>query len=381
MKNYGRASIQEFLGDFVIFRGLTPIDPRLASVAASRELMGSTAETIPRKNSSAYALIVSALLQEARHLEVPAAMLSRLIYIGDTALNDGTAFQNICTAGEWPGFAFICSEDDAQASMRAIPHDVGFLYLSNRWSAIFDMLEICRRHKFPIDEHTAVVIDLDKTAIGARGRNDHVIDRARVEAVRAIVGDLLGGRFDQSAFERAYGCLNKQEFHPFTQDNQDYLAYLCMILASGFVELEWLVDEVRADRLQTIGQFMKDVDSRAKDLPTNLRNIHQDVYALFQQGDPTPFKQFRFQEYQTTVGLMGHMQDTSSAQQLLQEEIVITQEVREFALGLRKRGALLFGLSDKPDEASIPTAELASQGYQSIHRAVTHAVGEAIDGI
>ena len=41
----------------------------------------------------------------------------------------------------------------------------------------------------------------------------------------------------------------------------------------------------------------------------------------------------------------------------------------------REQGALLFGLSDKPDEASVPEASLAAQGYQPIHRQETHAVG------
>jgi hypothetical protein len=36
---------------------------------------------------------------------------------------------------------------------------------------------------------------------------------------------------------------------------------------------------------------------------------------------------------------------------------------------------LLFCLSDKPDEASIPTPELALQGYAPIHRTPTHGVG------
>jgi hypothetical protein len=58
------------------------------------------------------------------------------------------------------------------------------------------------------------------------------------------------------------------------------------------------------------------------------------------------------------------------------EEIVITQEVRELALEWRSRGALLFGLSDKPDEASLPTPELEQQGYLPLHRSVTHLVGE-----
>jgi hypothetical protein len=59
----------------------------------------------------------------------------------------------------------------------------------------------------------------------------------------------------------------------------------------------------------------------------------------------------------------------------LSQEIVITQEVRERASDWLFRGALLFGLSDKPDEASIPTTELASQGYLPIHKVETSVVG------
>ena len=262
--------------------------------------------------------------------------------------------------------------------MRAVPLNVGSLYLSNRWSSVFDLHEICQRNRFPIDEQTVIVIDLDKTAIGARGRNDPVINRVRVEAVRETVGGLLGARFVPSGFTRAYDRLNRQEFHPFTTDNQDYLAYVCLILASGMMDLEWLVNEIRAARLQTFDEFIRDVDGRAESLPANLRSIHREVYELVQRGDPTPFKQFRFHEYQTTVDHMGCMEDTSTVARMLQDEIVITQEVCEFAYEARKRGALLFGLSDKPDEASIPSAELTSQGYQAIHRTVTHAVGEEI---
>jgi hypothetical protein len=60
---------------------------------------------------------------------------------------------------------------------------------------------------------------------------------------------------------------------------------------------------------------------------------------------------------------------------LLAHEILITQEVREMALMWQAAGALIFGMSDKPEEASIPTESLASQGYLPIHQTVTHAVG------
>jgi len=60
---------------------------------------------------------------------------------------------------------------------------------------------------------------------------------------------------------------------------------------------------------------------------------------------------------------------------LLSQEILITHEVHQAALSWRAQGALLFGLSDKPDEASIPTREMASQGYKPIHQIETEVVG------
>jgi hypothetical protein len=123
-------------------------------------------------------------------------------------------------------------------------------------------------------------------------------------------------------------------------------------------------------------QFIADVDKRAGELPGDLRRIHADIYACVQRGDPTPFKAFRYSEYLTTTGAMGRLDDSAPVADLLVNEICITQEVRAIALAWRERGALLFGLSDKPDEASIPSDELASQGLCPIHRAETHAVGE-----
>jgi hypothetical protein len=45
------------------------------------------------------------------------------------------------------------------------------------------------------------------------------------------------------------------------------------------------------------------------------------------------------------------------------------------ALAWRARGALLFGLSDKPDEASLPSEARAAEGCRSLHETATHVVG------
>jgi hypothetical protein len=376
MKTYGRTSVHEFLGDLIVYRNLVPFDARLPGLAELGPEVGLPEGVTPRKSQPEYAQVMAHLLRRARALDAPGMSIERLVYVGDTRMNDGTAFANICQAGGWPGLAFIGAERDEPARVEVIGQEGGALYLANRWAAISDFDRFCRERGFPVDERTAVVVDLDKTALGARGRNDHVIDRARVEAVRRTVGDLLGDSFDPQGFQTAYDCLNQPEFHPFTSDNQDYLAYVCLILGSGLYALEPLVDEVRAGRLATFEQFIVGVNDRATGLAANLRSIHSSVYALVQQGDPTPFKAFRYNEYHATTERMGWLDDDAPLTELLEKEIVVTQEVREVALAWQEQGGLLFGLSDKPDEASIPTDELTSQGSLPIHRVETHAVGE-----
>ena len=375
MRNYGHTSVYEFLGDLVVYRNLVPLDPRLPPLAEIRPQVGLPEGLIPRKSQPEYARVMVHLLRRARGLDAPGTPIERLIYVGDTRMNDGAAFANLCRAGGWPGLAFIGAERGEPARVEIVEQDGGTLYLANRWTALSDFDGFCRQHRFPLDERTAVIVDLDKTALGARGRNDHVIDRARVEAVRRTVGDLLREGFDAEDFQAAYDRLNQPEFHPFTADNQDYLAYVCLILSSGLCALGPLVADVRTGRLKNFEQFIIEVDDRATELSTNLRRIHSSVYALVQQGDPTPFKAFRYNEYQATVERMGWLDDGVPVAELLEQEIVITQEVREMALAWRERGVLLFGLSDKPDEASIPTDDLATQGYRAIHRVETHAVG------
>jgi hypothetical protein len=194
--------------------------------------------------------------------------------------------------------------------------------------------------------------------------------------VRRTVGELLGDAFDPDGFQAAYDVLNQPEFHAFTADNQDYLAYVCLVLGSGLYQLPSLAGQVRRGDVETFGAFIAEVDNRSQALPASLREIHERIYQRVRAGDPTPFKAFRYTEYRATVERMNCLSDDAGVQDLLAHEIVITQEVREAALRWRGRGALLFGLSDKPDEASLPTESMAARGFEPIHRTKTHAVGE-----
>ena len=55
--------------------------------------------------------------------------------------------------------------------------------------------------------------------------------------------------------------------------------------------------------------------------------------------------------------------------------IVLTGEVLEVTALLAEKGALTFGLSDKPDEGSVPSAEASAQGAQPLHRVEMKVIG------
>jgi hypothetical protein len=370
----GLTSLHEFLGDFVVYRNLVPADRRLPAIENLRQQLDLQPRLLPRKADPDYGRVLAEILRQARKLVGAPGPIERLVYIGDTRLLDGTAFRNLCAVGGWPGRAFIGSEDMGSLPLtRTEPP----LCLANRWSALSHLLGFLNRDGFALDEGTAVVVDVDKTAIGARGRNDKVIDLARVEGVKRTVADLLGPRFDEDAFRLVYDRFNQPAYHAFTADNQDYLAYICLILGTGLWKLGELTEEIGGGSLASFHDFIARVQGRRSELArTGLTSIHDDVWQRVEAGDPTPFKAFRHNEYLTTVARFGDLPG-ASPEEVLSQRIVITEEVRSAALWLQERGCLLFGVSDKPDEASVPSPEQAREGQKPLHRLETLAVGEA----
>jgi len=300
MKNYGLATIHQFLGDRVVYRNLAPLDDScpiwMTCVPVWRLMPGA----IPRKSEAAYAQVVVHMLEAARDQDAPGVPIQRLIFVGDTRLLDGTAFVNLCAAGRVAWHRFHWLRDEIRSIRRDCPTGQGpSLYLSNRWAALLAFDQYCQSQGLPVDEHAAVIVDLDKTALGARGRNGSVIDQARLQAVQVTLASLLGAAFDMDAFRAAYEPLNQPEFHPFTGDNQDYLAYICLILGAGLYDKDTLMADVRSGRLNSFAQFIANVEAHKTDLPRDLSDIHTEIFANVQRGDPTPFKAFRRNEYLT----------------------------------------------------------------------------------
>jgi hypothetical protein len=377
MKVFGRTTIREILQDRIVFRNLVPMDAELPKLDILRSQIGLAPGYVPRKSQLDYARVIVQLLKHVQDVDSSGIKIENLVLVGDTLLNDAKAFSNICQVSGWSGKAFIGSENiDEPVKIEKEMTDTGDeLYLANRWASIFDFDRYCIGCNMPIGSGTVVVVDLDKTVLGARGRNSHVIDEVRIQAVHNTVKLMLGQSFDKNIFRETYDQFNGVKYHSFTSDNQDYLAYICLVICSGLFTKRQLTNNIESGVLQSFRQFIDMVEGYKSDLIPELINIHSDVYERVQVGDPTSFKSFRRNEYLSTVEHMGKSTDADCAEEILSNEIVITEEVRNMALLWKERGAILFGLSDKPDEASIPSPYLAMQGYLPIHHIEAWSVG------
>ena len=371
------ASLHDIFGDLVIYRDLDPIDCRLPRFAESHLGMGIPGPVRPRKLEPAYAQAMAWLLHRARALDAPDVELAELVYLGDTALNDGLAFRNLRETSGWRGWAFIGSERNGDLLVSKLDG----VYSANRWTALADFISWLLDQGAALDARTAVVVDVDKTALGARGRNDASIDRARMAALEATMAAALGPAFNEPEFRRAYAEINTPKYHTFTVDNQDNVAYVCLVLGTGVYTLEGVRGALETGTLGTFREFIEQVDGARDRLSPAFRALHSDVLSRVRAGDPTPFKEFRQRECRETVGRMGYLPDQAPLAQRLAEEICLTREVVEVAHWLRARGCLLIALSDKPDEATNPSPELAAEGFLPLHRTTTHTVGQSIAGL
>lgn len=378
LRNFGRGRLSDYFADFVIYRNLEPLDRRLRGLKSAGYKMGLSSDRIPRKFEPDYAKAAVWFAEEAQKLRHSKAALQEILFVGDTLLNDGQAYHNIVKASGWKGSCFI-GADRLKHEPAVEIEEAHLLYNANRWVAIGDWIHWLHEHKFRLDERTLLIVDIDKTALGAKGRNDQVIDRARLEGIYRTMDSVLGDDFDRVAFERQYSELNRARYHGLTEDNQDYLAYICLVLNTGLIGYDDLLSEIENESLKDFEQFLRWVDSRMMATPRigeGFRQVHEAVVASVRVGDPTPFKQFRREEFRSTAAHMGNMTDSAAVATILNEEITLTQEVCELSAWLKTRGALLLCLSDKPFEASCPTRP--NSEYQPLHKTETHCVGTSI---
>jgi hypothetical protein len=375
LQNFGRGTLADYCGDFVLYRNLIPLDKRLPKTRVALREAGLSGDDKPRKQDKAYARVALTYADAAHRLAGHEEPLQELLFVGDTLYNDGGAFRNMVEQGEIRGACFIGVEEPEEAAEHSVKENI---FLANRWAAIAEWVRYLREEeKFQLDQNTVVIIDIDKTALGAKGRNDQVIDRARIQGAYKTMTALLGQEFDIEPFVDTYIELNQAKYHNVTEDNQDYLAYICLVIASGLLSFEEIEQEVRDGCLTNFDQFTRLVETRMllnAGRSEGLRQAHDAVSMSVRNGDPTPFKRFRRQEFVETVSHMGQQADDAPLGELLANEITLTEEVCALMSWLADRGCIIMCLSDKPDEASMPDPR-RTPDLLPVHRAPTHRVG------
>lgn len=372
----GAAALCDVFGGFLVYRNLIPADARLSSIGDLRTRLGLDAGKLPRKAEPEYAAVVGEILRDARRVTGMAGEGARLIYVGDTRHNDVAAFTNICRVTGWTGRAFIA--DEGAGSPREVRQltDGVTLTVSDQWADVAPFAANGYVTGFGCDEDTIVVVDIDKTLLGARGRNDQVIDRARQDAAYEVALDVAGEALaNKDSFARIYDTVNSPAFHRLTGDNQDAVAYTSLLVACGLFELDDLAARVACGWIEDFRAFVCDVARRRSELPGDVARLQDNIRGQVEAGNPTPFAAFRRAEYRCTVARMGCLPDEAAPGKMLDEEIVITREVWESVQAWKTRGAALFGLSDKPDEACFPPADNADTENRPIHETRTHIVG------
>ncbi|MEM7129514.1 MAG: hypothetical protein AAF702_24490 [Chloroflexota bacterium] len=376
MVSSGKLSLSDIYGEWIIYRNLEPLPKKLRGMRRAAGKMGIDGNRIPRKHEVDYARASMWFLNEGQKLRRKTGPLKELLFIGDSLFTDGTAFTNLANLSEWRGSCFIGNEKLSEKPSSDIRHEEGF-YLANRWSSLASWLSWGLEQGFSMDDSTAVIVDIDKTVLGAKGRNDHVIDQARLDGIYRTMDSVLGDDFDRAAFERQYAELNKSTYHVITADNQDYLAYICLVLNAKLLQLDELVGEVEENRIDNFDQLTRWVNTRLMMKPTGgerFRQVHEAVMMAMHQGDPTPFKRFRQQEFMTTIERMGSVPDSATVEDMLSDEITITREVVDASKWLAERGCILLCMSDKPDEAVFPKRHLEPE-FLPVHQIATHCVG------
>jgi len=144
--------------------------------------------------------------------------------------------------------------------------------------------------------------------------------------------------------------------------------------------LKTLLSGMEDASIPSFDHFIRLLEGRKEDLAkAGMLSIHEQVFAAWDAGDPTPFKAFRYQEYVTTARAFDPRPPAGPIEGELDSRILATEEVRAAAERLGRQGVLLFGLSDKPDEATYPPPAGPGAGGAPRHHCRTLSVGAVTD--
>ncbi|MGB9694620.1 MAG: hypothetical protein ACP5SB_01385 [Caldisericaceae bacterium] len=320
--SFRRGTLNDIFKDYIVFRELRPIKEGLSSF---EELGNKSHKGFPRKKDKEYAAILCQIFRSAMSF-------SKIVYIGDTFLSDLAVIENIKELG-YDVFGVITDETGKNSESK-----YPYIVFNNSWDQLSNYVVD------KINNETVLVVDIDKTAIGARGRNDSSVDKARTDAILDLAKRVFKNP-EKDEFMRLYHYIHAKDFLNFTQDNQDIVSILSLIIYSNAISFDDFSSFAKTRKFE---EFIQDVKVQGELVP-----LVDEVRTNIREDNATLFPTFRRIELEKTLNRMDFLPDDTPIEKLLEEEILITGEVYRIGIRANEKGALVFGVSDKPEKASF----------------------------
>ncbi len=330
---YKRSNLNFIFDDLIVFRELNVLKDGFPNFKKIKEIL--SLEELPRKKDKNYALVLSFIIDQIGDF-------NKVIYIGDTFLNDKSIIENLTDLKKYEVFGIIT---EGKGELKREKNVI----LNNSWENLGNLI---KELNLNFDKKTFIIADIDKTLIGARGRNDLSIDKARFDAIKIVSKNYIKN-FEEKKFFSIYKILNEKRFHHFTEDNQDIVTLLSITFNLNLYPFEKFLYEYENGIWSDKNFFFESVINLNKE---NTKFIETLKICLdkMKRKDPTPFLEFRFNEFEATIKRMDFLPDDIDESILLSEEILITKEVFQILIEGKEKGATIFGLSDKPEISSLP---------------------------
>jgi hypothetical protein len=343
-------SVSGLFGDRVMLRDLEPRASSLDGIHDFRGELGWDAIYVPRKNEPEYARALLRIMGGKS-----AGAPERIVYVGDTLLNDGGAIRGLQTLGPADRvWGFLCGATKAPPDQDFV---LGRIYFGARWASLLPFLSYACADGLVLGEGTWVLFDLDQTVYAAKGRDDEPLVRARWDAARAYLEGIVPAyKFSAARAEALYREFDRDDYHPVTRDNLDYVVLLVLAVASGLADPSEIREYASATR-PSIGALAEELLRRA-----SVRVAHEEIAAVLDSvkavyyntraGDQTPCKDFRRLECLAMAARMRGDHTEGDA-----GRIFLSREVVDVIRYVHSAGATVFAVSDRPVEAAVAEHE------------------------
>ncbi|HMS48329.1 hypothetical protein [Candidatus Neomicrothrix sp.] len=329
-----------------------------------------------RKFEMAYAEVVS------EHLKADTEFKSRphLVYVGDTAINDGGAMRNLQRLN-WDLDGFISDRDVVGC------FTVGGITYGDRWD---DLVSFAQRLGDTVDENTVLIMDIDQTIWGPKKVQEQPLHESRLLGIMDLVTSIAGGdeRFNDRV-RSIYDRTAARRLHPLAQDDEDRKAALTALLSLGVwprPDIESYRSNDRPDFLDALAP--SDFGDRGEQYLVAFTETHKDIrdftarafsYMMSETYRNWFHDSLPDGNYEEFASMVDGLYDASAAQRAVLfpafrrrelrallalakgrepgRALVANAAVVDFVRWCKARGAVTLGLSDRPDECTYNDSE------------------------